>query len=149
MVENKINYPVVMATPELEHVFSGVSALPTSFFVDRDLRVVQKHLGMLNAATTELETRVLAGLLKNVRIELVDAAQAIGLENAAQARDIPGVDLSRLSEDRKIEALLRFNAEPCTCGCGLTVAKCRIDDPACGVSLPLARKIVDEIGHRR
>jgi hypothetical protein len=38
-----------------------------------------------------------------------------------------------------------MNAEPCTCGCNLTVAKCRIDDPSCAVSLPLARKIVDDL----
>src|SRR5712691_1205761 len=48
VVEHMINYPVVMATPEIERIFSGVSALPTSFFVDRDLLVVQKHLGVLN-----------------------------------------------------------------------------------------------------
>lgn len=148
VADNKINYPVVMASPEIDRIFSGISALPTSFFVDRDGRIVQKHLGMLKAAATELETRVLAGLAKNVRIELVDAAQAVGLENAAQAKDIPGVDLGRLPADRRTEALQRLNAEACTCGCGLTVAKCRIDDPTCGVSLPIARKIVDEIAAR-
>jgi len=31
------------------------------------------------------------------------------------------------------------------CGCGLTVAKCRIDDPNCPFSLPQARTIVEKL----
>jgi hypothetical protein len=34
-----------------------------------------------------------------------------------------------------------MNTEHCSCGCGLTVAQCRIQDPTCDVSLPQARKI--------
>ena len=46
---------------------------------------------------------------------------------------------------RLIEALQKLNAQPCTCGCDLTVARCRVDDPTCGVSLPLAQQIVKGI----
>ena len=63
--QHKINYPVVMTTPELEKSFPGVSALPTSFILDRESRIVQKHVGMLTARTTEYETRALAGLPVN------------------------------------------------------------------------------------
>jgi len=38
--------------------------------------------------------------------------------------------------------LKRLNDEQCTCGCGLTLAQCRINDPSCEVSLPIAKKIV-------
>jgi hypothetical protein len=38
-----------------------------------------------------------------------------------------------------------LNTDPCTCGCDLTLAKCRIDDPSCGISLPLARIVVQDI----
>jgi len=38
-----------------------------------------------------------------------------------------------------------MNAEPRTCGCNLTVARCRIDDPSCSVSLPLDGKIVADL----
>ena len=44
-----MNYPIVMTTPELEKMFPGISALPTSFIVDRESRIVQKHVGMLTA----------------------------------------------------------------------------------------------------
>jgi thiol-disulfide isomerase/thioredoxin len=142
-----INYPVVMMTPEIAKLFPGIGALPTSFIVDRESRIVQKHVGMLQAATTELETRSLAGLPVNVSIEEVDQSQGLklALDNGAQAMTIPGVDLAALPVGKRIEALQKLNAQPCTCGCDLTVAKCRVDDPTCGVSLPLAREIVKAV----
>jgi thiol-disulfide isomerase/thioredoxin len=143
--EHHVNYPVVMSTPEIEKLFPGISALPTSFIIDRESRVVQKHVGMLTASLTETETRALAGLPVNASIEEVDQTQGLKLENGAQAIDIPGIDLSKLDAARRTEALQKLNAQPCTCGCDLTVARCRVDDPSCGVSLPLARDIVKQI----
>jgi thiol-disulfide isomerase/thioredoxin len=145
--EHKINYPVAMMTPEIEKMYPGITALPTSFILDRESRVVQKHVGMLTARTTEFETRHLAGLPVSVSIEEVDQSQGLklNLENGAQAMTIPGIDLASLPLAKRTEALQKLNAEPCTCGCDLTVARCRVDDPTCGVSLPLARQIVKQI----
>jgi thiol-disulfide isomerase/thioredoxin len=143
--DHEINYPVVMLTPEIEKVFPGVHALPTSFVLDREGRLVQKHVGMLTLATTEAETRSLAGLPVNATVEEFDQTQGLKLENGAQLTSIPGVDLSKLSPDLRTEMLQKLNAQPCTCGCDLTVARCRVDDPACNVSLPLARQIVAQI----
>ena len=47
--------------------------------------------------------------------------------------------------EKSIAALKRLNDEKCGCGCGLTLAQCRINDPSCTVSLPIAEKIVAEI----
>ncbi|MBI3400896.1 MAG: TlpA family protein disulfide reductase [Acidobacteria bacterium] len=143
--EHKMNYPIVMATRELEKRFPGVSALPTSFIVDRESRVVQKHVGMLVAQTTEQETRALAGLPVNVATEEVEQTQGLKLGDGAQVMTIPGVDLAKLSPAKRTEALQKLNSQSCTCGCDLTVAKCRVDDPTCGVSLPLAREIVAQV----
>jgi thiol-disulfide isomerase/thioredoxin len=143
--EHKINYPIAMATDEIRAVFPGVVALPTSFILDREGRVVQKHIGLLSRALTEHETRALAGLPTAAVVELVEPDQPVGLANAAQAKEIPGVDLKGLSATRRVEVLQRLNTEACSCGCELTIAKCRIDDPSCGVSLPIARKIVREM----
>jgi thiol-disulfide isomerase/thioredoxin len=145
--EHRINYPVAMTTPEIEKLYPGISALPTSFIIDRESRVVQKHVGMLTARTTENEARHLAGLPVNASIEEVDQAQGLklNLENGAQAMTIPGIDLAALPIAKRTEALQKLNAQPCTCGCDLTVARCRVDDPTCGVSLPLAREIVKHI----
>ena len=134
-----------MTTPELQQAFPGVVSLPTTFVLDEDLRIVQKHIGLLSSAATEAEARALAGLPVKASIEYVEQDQPVGLANAAQAKEIPGVDLTKLTPQQRTATLVRLNEEACECGCGLTVAKCRIDDPACGVSLPLARRIVAEM----
>jgi thiol-disulfide isomerase/thioredoxin len=149
VIEHKINYPVVMTTKELDRLFPGVQALPTSFILDRDSRLVQKHVGMLTAEMTELETRALAGLPVTASIERVDHMQRLKLDSTAQVMDIPGVDLASLPASRRTEALQKLNEQSCTCGCDLTVAKCRVDDPTCGVSLPLAREIVKQVAQAK
>ena len=103
---------------------------------------------MLNAIVTEQETRALAGLSVNASIEEIDRGQIAKLENLAQATQIPGVDLSKLSPERRTQALQKLNSEPCTCGCDNTVAKCRIDDPKCATSLPIAQRMVAEIAEQ-
>ena len=146
-VEHKINYPVAMTTPEIEKMYPGISALPTSFILDRESRIVQKHVGMLTARTTEFEARHLAGLPVSASIEEVDQSLGLklNLEHGAQAMTIPGIDLASLPIAKRTEALQKLNAQPCTCGCDLTLARCRVDDPSCGVSLPLAQQIVRQI----
>lgn len=150
--DHGMNYPIVLSTPEIEKLFPGVRALPTTFVLDRDGRLAQKHIGLLNAARTELETQTLAGLAPGVVV--VDAedeekaklqADQARVQNAAQANKIPGVDLSTLSPEKRARALQALNTEHCTCGCGLTVAQCRIDDESCAVSLPLAQELVKKI----
>lgn len=145
----KMNYPIVMGTPELSKIFTGVSALPTTFVLDREGRVQQRHVGLLNPQETELETQVLAGLRSDVTIERVEDAKKALLANAAQAKEIPGVDLGNLSPELRTAALKALNEETCTCGCGLTLAACRINDPECGVSLPLARTLTERIASGR
>ena len=143
-----INYPVVMSTPEIERLFPNVYALPTSFFIDREHRIAQKHVGLLNPSLTEIEARSLAGLSVDARVEFVDDEDKVRLANAAQANKIPGIDLSPLSPDKRSLALQQLNTDHCTCGCGLTVAQCRLDDPSCNVSLPTAQAIVKKIAEQ-
>ena len=143
--EHGMNYPTVMSTPELETLFPGVYALPTSFIIDRDGRLAQKHIGLLNASLTDLETRSLAGLAPEVQVVYAEDEDKKRLDNAAQANKIPGVDLASLSPEKRAEVLKTLNSEHCTCGCGLTVAQCRLDDPDCTVSLPLAQQLVERI----
>jgi thiol-disulfide isomerase/thioredoxin len=145
VAEHKINYPIVMATPDIERAFPGVVGLPTSFMVDREGRIMAKHVGLLNARMTEQETRALAGLSVEASIERVDGDKAVGLTSTAHVKEIPGIDLKPFSPEKRATALQQLNTEACTCGCELTVAKCRIDDPSCGVSLPLAKQIVEKI----
>jgi thiol-disulfide isomerase/thioredoxin len=143
--EQKMNYVVAMSTPELSKIFKGVSALPTTFVIGPDGKIQQRHVGMLNAETAELETRYLSGDTRNVRVERVEDETKALLTKAAQAKEIPGVDLTKLTPAQRTEALKALNAEDCTCGCGLTLAACRINDPECSISLPIAKKIAERI----
>jgi thiol-disulfide isomerase/thioredoxin len=144
-----MNYPSVLSTPAIEAMFPGVYALPTSFFLDHDGKIAQKHVGMLSAGTTELETQALAGTNPDLQIVYAEDEDKVRLANAAQANKIPGIDLSKLSPERRAEALQKLNTEHCTCGCGLTLAQCRLDDPDCTVSLPLAQDLVQKIAARK
>ncbi len=142
---HQINYPVAMVTRDLRRAFPGVYALPTSFVLDKEGRTVQRHVGLIGADVYEQETRVLAGLADDVAVEEVEDSGQIVLANAAHATEIPGLDLSHLSADRKAKALERLNADSCVCGCDLTLAQCRINDPNCKISLPLAQQLVKRI----
>jgi len=140
-----MNYPIVMATKELIDNYGGVPALPTSFLIDPQGRVVQKHTGLYEYEVYEREVRALAGLPVDARIETFADTGQIFLKNAANATELPDVDLSGLTADQKKEALHRLNAETCTCGCTLTLAECRINDSSCPVSKPAANEVVKRV----
>lgn len=140
-----INYPVVLDTPQIEHAFPPTAYLPTTFVVDRDGKIAQKHVGMLNPSLTETETRVLAGLEPNAKIVYAEDDAKARVASAAQANKIPGVDLDTVPPNKRGDILKALNEQHCTCGCDLTIAQCRIDDPSCDVSLPLAQQMVKQI----
>jgi thiol-disulfide isomerase/thioredoxin len=140
-----MNYPIVMATKELIDNYGGVPALPTSFLIDPQGRVMQKHTGLYEYEVYEREVRALAGLPVDARIETFADTGQIFLKNAANATELPDVDLSGLTADQKKDALHRLNAETCTCGCTLTLAECRINDSSCPVSKPAANDVVKRV----
>lgn len=140
-----INYPVVMATTELTSAYGGVAALPTTFVVDTEGQVVQRHLGLLDAESTDSEVRALAGMPVDAKIEhFVDTGQVFS-KNIDKATELPDVDFTGLTPEQKKLALRRLNTEGCTCGCKLTMAQCRLDDTTCPVSKELAANVVKEV----
>ena len=139
-----INYPVAMATDEMRVQFGGVPALPTSFIIDAQGRVVQKHIGLRDPELYELEVRALLGLPINARVETFEDTGEIFLKHANRASELPGVDMTSLTPAQKTVALHRMNEESCTCGCQYTLAQCRIYDSACKVSRERTVKIVAE-----
>jgi thiol-disulfide isomerase/thioredoxin len=139
-----ITYPVVMAGEDLMIEYGGVPALPTSFVIDTQGRVVQKHVGLYPTEVYETEIRSLLGLPVNATVETFKDTGQIFLKNAAFATELPGVDLKKLNEDQKKVALKQMNAHNCDCGCALTIAQCRINDSSCPISLRLAKDIVKE-----
>jgi len=144
--QHGMNYPIVMSNDELRKVFVGVRALPTSFILSPESKLMIRHVGMLQAPVTEAETRHLAGLSGDVTVEEIDKDdKPAKLANALQVTEIPGIDLSKLTKEQRVAAITKLNDEPCTCGCNQTLARCRVDDPTCPISLPKAKEIVAAI----
>ena len=141
----KMNYAIVPETPELTAAFTGIYALPTTFMVAPDGRIMQKHVGQIRPAQIELETRVLAKLPVDAEVEFEPDDKEAVLASTARATEVPGVDLTVLTPAQKTIALNRLNDEPCTCGCGLTIAQCRINDSTCTLSPKLAADIVAQV----
>lgn len=140
-----MNYPIVMGSDALSEEYGGIPALPTSFVVDPEGRVVQKHVGLYPKEVYDNEIRALLGMPVHAKIETFKDTGQIFLKNAALATSMPGVNFKGLTPTQKKLALKRMNSERCTCGCAMTIAECRITDPTCATSLKLARQIVDQI----
>src|SRR5690348_11729601 len=144
-----ITYPVVMGSGAIEAEYGGVPALPTSFVISPDGRVVQKHAGLYPIGVYDTEIRSLLGMPVKAKVETFQDVGQIFMKNAANASELPGVDFKGLSAAQKREALKRMNTDLCTCGCKYTIAQCRINDSSCATSKALAAKIVHEIAANR
>lgn len=140
----KMTYPIVMASREMISEYGGVPALPTSFVINKEGRIVQKHVGLFPTEVYEGEIRALLGLPVEATIETFEDTGQIFLKNAALATELPGVNLKNLTPVQKKEALKLLNSRSCDCGCTLTLAQCRMNDTSCPISLKLAKKIVED-----
>lgn len=140
-----INYPIVMASPEIVAEYGGVPALPTLFVINTDGKVVQKHEGLYSPELYETEVRLLLGLPADAQVQTFEDRGQIFLKNAALATELPDVDFTGLTPEMKKAALKRLNSETCDCGCRLTLAQCRINDTSCPKSRKLAANVVKEV----
>src|SRR5580693_6525137 len=141
-----INYPVAIATDDIRIQYGGIPALPTSFVLDAEGRIVQKLDGLRDPVLYETEIRALLNLpIGDVRVETFEDTGQIFLKNAARATELPGVNLAKLTPEQKTVALHKFNAETCTCGCQYTLAQCRIYDRNCQTSKAAITKILAAI----
>jgi thiol-disulfide isomerase/thioredoxin len=143
--EQKINYPIVMGSNGISREYGGVPALPTSFIVNTDGRVVVKHVGLYPSEVYDREIRALLGEHVDTPIETFDDHGEIFLKNAANATELPGVNFNGLTPQQKRLALKRMNSENCICGCKMTIAQCRINESSCSTSQKLAAQVVRQV----
>ena len=54
-----VNYPVVLADDDTVRAFGGVDAIPTTFIIDREGRIVSRHLGFTEKTELEKEIKTL------------------------------------------------------------------------------------------
>ncbi len=147
VLQSGINYRVAMSSDAVRRDYGGIAALPTSFVIDPEGRIVQKHVGLNDPSIYELEVRAMLGQAVDAKVEYFEDNGQIFLKNAERATELPGVDFSKLNANQRSLALRRMNAESCNCGCKLTLAQCRINDSACRVSLALTAKVVSQVAH--
>ena len=140
-----INYPVAIVSEQIQAQFGGISSVPSTFILTKDGKITQRHVGLLRAAYVEQEVRALAGLPTAATVSHDPKLGPRLLNRSEFQAQIPGVDLSTLPPAKHIEALKQLNTEKCTCGCGLTVAQCLVDDPNCGTSPTIAKAIMARI----
>jgi len=140
-----INYPVLMTPLDVRMAYGGITALPTVFIINTEGRVVQKHVGLFNPVLYETEVRALLGMPVAARVEWFEDTGQVFLKHADRASMFPGVNLSSLTEEQRMVAIKKFNAEGCTCGCKMTLAQCRIYDAGCSISLARTAEIIKGI----
>jgi thiol-disulfide isomerase/thioredoxin len=143
-LSKNMSYPIVMATREIVRSYGGVPALPTTFLINTEGRVVTKHSGIYPKDAYDQEIRALLGMPTYARVETFLDTGQLFLKNAANATELPGVNFKGLTAEQKKHALRRMNSEGCTCGCNLTVSQCRVNDTGCPVSVDLAEQIVKD-----
>ena len=61
------------------------------------------------------------------------------------ATSLPAVDLDGLTPAQKATVLKILRAHDCSCGCGMKMAECRVEDPGCTYSRGLASTVVGAV----
>jgi len=59
VAEHQINYPIVLANEEVNELYGGIEALPTTLVIGRDGRVAFLHAGLISREDYEKEIRKL------------------------------------------------------------------------------------------
>lgn len=62
MAKMGINYPVVLGDEKIVSAFGGVEAIPTTFIIDRNGKIIRKHLGYTEKSEFEAEVKPLLKL---------------------------------------------------------------------------------------
>lgn len=139
-----INYPVAMETPAMERGFGAMPDIPVTFVIDPNGQIVQKHYGANTYATFESEVRVLLNLPVQEKVVRIDQMSPYGKVGTI---DIPGIadDMKSLTPAQRQKALAKLNDSQCDCGCDLSLASCRVQDPSCGYSLPESKQAIAAI----
>jgi peroxiredoxin len=147
----KMNFPVALGDAKMEEEYGGVVGLPTTFLIGRDGRIYAEHMGSADPGVFEEEIKEL--LAMGPTAEAQDFRTVGGARGADDIElgdpeeinsEVPGVNLSHLTTAQKDAFKKQLETQQCTCGCKLSLLKCRQVDRACRVSRTLARQELDK-----
>lgn len=57
--EHKLNYPVVIGSQEVAELYGGITSMPMTLLIDRDGKIADSHVGMVDKAAFEGEIQAL------------------------------------------------------------------------------------------
>jgi thiol-disulfide isomerase/thioredoxin len=142
----QMNYPVAMANQAVQDSFGGTAAIPTTLVIDQQGEIVMRHIGANPYSVFAGEVRALLHLPIEGRLIRMDPVPGGAKVRTTQ---IPGLveAFGKLTPAQRKSALAKLNAQMCDCGCGMSLAACRVEDQACSISLRRALKVIaDEAG---
>jgi thiol-disulfide isomerase/thioredoxin len=137
-----MNYPVAVGNDRLGELYGGMPGLPTTFLIGRDGRIYAKHMGAYDPSVFETEIKELLAASPADEVKGFEDKIEVG-DPAAIDSEVPGIDLTKLTADQKEAYKKILEGQQCTCGCKLTLLKCRQVDRKCGVSRKLAQDQLD------
>lgn len=142
--EMGINYPVAIASDADQARFGDLTAIPVTWLIDANGKVEQKNHGANPYEVFNTEVRALMGLPVSLKVVRIDQLSPNG---KVATINIPGIAdaLKQLTPEQRGVALDMLNRQACTCGCDWSIATCRVKDPSCGYSLPLAKQLIARI----
>ena len=148
--ELQMNYPVAIGNDRLGELYGGMPGLPTTFLIGRDGRIYAKHVGAYDPSVFETEIKELLAVSPTDEDKgFHQAGQVFGddkveLGNRAVIEsEVPGIDLTKLTADQKVAYKKILESQHCTCGCKLSLLKCRQVDYRCSLSRKLAQDQLD------
>jgi thiol-disulfide isomerase/thioredoxin len=150
--EFKMNYPVAVGNPRVGELYGGIFGLPTTFLIGRDGRIYAKHTGATAPSVIEDEVQQLLAMSPTAENMGFRPGMAAGTSTKVELGDpaaidseVPGVNLTKLTATQKETLKKRLAEEHCTCGCNMTVLKCRQVDRACRFSLKMAQAEMEKV----
>lgn len=154
----KMNYPVGLASDDVDQLYGGILGLPTTFLIGRDGRIYAKHTGTTDISVFEEEIKTLLAAkpgddLANFKPAIERSDDDIEVKSPEEVKaennpDVPGVNLSTLTPAQIANLKIELNKQQCTCGCNMSVLECRHKDPGCGVSRKLAKEHLDKLAKK-
>lgn len=73
-----------------------------------------------------------------------ESAEPAAIDTLITPDDLPGFETADLTNAQRLWLYHRAHREECGCGCGMTVAQCRVEDPTCPESPGRAVELVQE-----
>jgi thiol-disulfide isomerase/thioredoxin len=154
----KMNYPVGLASDDVDQLYGGILGLPTTFVIGRDGRIYAKHTGTTDISVFEAEIKTLLAAqpgseVANFKPAMQSSEDDIEVKTPQEVKaennpDVPGVNLSALTPAQIAQLKVDLKKQQCTCGCNMSVLECRHKDPGCGVSRKLAKDQLEKLSKK-